>query len=59
MQKTSALKWIFKPNRIQLKEKIRVTDDLLRELLKEKILVEDNIKDIKVNFYILYGPVVA
>ena len=42
-------KSIFEHNRLELKEKIEVTDVLLRELLKRHILTQQNIEHITVS----------
>jgi len=40
---------VFECNRAELKATIRVTDDLLQELLTRQILIQQNVDDIKVS----------
>jgi len=46
-----SLKWIFAPNRLEVKRSIKVTDILLQELVKQEILIESNISYIKVSSF--------
>jgi len=47
-----SLKLIFSPNRLEVKSNIKVTDVLLQELVKQKILIECNISYIKVSSFV-------
>ena len=47
----ASFKSIFEDKRVKLKEKIKVTDDLLRELQTRHILTQQNIDHITVCFY--------
>jgi len=51
---STTLKSVFERNRLELKAKIKVTDNLLQQLVQQQLLIQPNIDDIKVSSYVTY-----